>query len=122
MTPLVKKIIASFPKRLKKQLPKEAAVIKISEARSRALHRTYFKKDTPTNVLSFRYGPNHGEILVCPALIKREAKRDGNSYHYQMTWMMVHGMLHLAGVHHEKSKSAAQKFEALEAKIIKDTR
>lgn len=121
MTPLLKKIIKVFPKRFKKQLPKEAAVINISQARSRILHRTYFKKDTPTNVMSFRYDVNYGEILICPSVIKREAKRDGNTQHYQMTWMMVHGMLHLAGVHHEKSKSAARKFEALEARIIKDT-
>lgn len=119
MTPLLKKIIRAFPKGFKKQLPKEAAVINISETRSRALHHAYFKKDTPTNVMSFRYAADYGEILVCPAIIKQESKRDGNSYHYQMTWMVVHGMLHLAGVHHEKSKRAASQFEALEAKIIK---
>ena len=121
MSPLLKKIIKVFPKEFKKQLPKEATVINISEAKSRALHRAYFKKDTPTNVLSFRYDADYGEILVCPAVIKREARRGGNTQRYQMTWMMVHGMLHLAGVHHEKSKSAARKFEALEVKIIKDT-
>lgn len=55
---------------------------------------------------------------MCPGVIRREAKKQENTYKYQMTWMILHGMLHLTGLHHEKSKIAAKKVEQLEEKIL----
>ena len=60
----------------------------------------------------------YGEILTCPEVIKREAKEQGNTQEFQMTWMIVHGMIHLAGVHHEKSSIAEKKVGEIERKIL----
>ena len=83
------------------------------------MNREYREKDKPTNVLSFFYSKEYGEILVCPEIIVREAKEQGNTQEFQMTWMIVHGMLHLAGVHHEKSARAEKEVEKMERKILK---
>lgn len=107
-----------MPKREALKLPKEIAVISLSQKKSRELNLAYRKKDRPANVLSFRYDEKYGEILVCPAVIREEAKTQKKSYHCQMTWMVLHGMLHLAGLHHEKSKSMAKRTEKLEQKIL----
>lgn len=107
-----------LPKRLQRKLPQEVAVISLSEARSQELNRIYREKDQPTNVLSFRYDEKYGEVLLCPAVIRQEAKLVGNTYRYQMTWMVVHGMLHLAGMHHEESATVAKLVEEIEAKIV----
>lgn len=117
-----KQLVKCFPKYLQKRLPKEVAVINISAKESRRLNRLYRKKNKPTNVLSFRYGPEYGEILLCPKIIKKEARAQGHSHKYRMTWMMAHGMLHLGGAHHEKGAAAAKKFKQLEELILKKMR
>ncbi|TSD04701.1 MAG: hypothetical protein Greene071436_79, partial [Parcubacteria group bacterium Greene0714_36] len=55
----------------------------------------------------------------CPAIIRAEAKTQNNSFEYQMTWMIVHGMIHLSGLHHEESKVAEKKFSRIEHKVLK---
>lgn len=90
----------------------------VNERRAAELNRRYRGKNKPANVLSFRYGPDYGEIALCPALIRREAKASGNSYRRQMLWMILHGIIHLAGLHHEKSAQTRRKFEKLEHKLL----
>lgn len=113
-----KSLVNHLPASLKKQLPKQVAVVAISEQKSRELNRSYRKKDTATNVLSFRYGPDEGEILVCPTVIRREAKEQGHSYDYQMTRMILHGMIHLAKLHHERRGDHIKRFERIEKRIL----
>lgn len=108
-----------MPEKEAAKLPEEVVVISLSPAKIRELNCVYREKDAPTNVLSFRYDGKYGEILVCPAVIRQEAKAGGNSFQHQMTWMVVHGMLHLAGLHHETSERAALRVEKLEQQIIK---
>lgn len=108
-----------LPRYLKRRLPKDIVLISINSVESRKLNRLYRYKNKAANVLSFRYSPDYGEILVCPEIIRKEAKSQGNSYKYQMTWMIMHGMLHLAGIHHEKSRVIAGGVERLEQKILR---
>ena len=115
---LYKNIVKKFPSYLRRRLPKQILVVAISSSRLGQLNQQYRKENKPPDVLSFRYGKDYGEILVCPAVIRREAKKQGNSYKYQMTWMIVHGMLHLAEIHHEKSKISARKVEKIELEIL----
>jgi len=107
-----------FPKNLRKKLPRGIVVKKISSRESRRLNLVYRGKNVPTNVLSFRYGPDYGEILICPAVAKKEAKISGNSQTFQMTWMIAHGMIHLSGLHHKKTQDASARFAGLEKKIL----
>ena len=111
-------IVKVVPSVLQKRLPKEIAVFELSASKSRALNRRYRKKDKAANVLSFWYSKEYGEIIVCPVVIRREARAQGHTYQYQMTWMILHGTIHLSGLHHEKSAAAAKKAEALEQKIL----
>jgi probable rRNA maturation factor len=111
-------LIRQLPRTIRRKLPRTIRVVPVSSSLSWALNRRYRKKNAPANTLSFRYGPAYGEILLCPTLIRREAKARGNSIRYQMTWMVIHGMLHLAGMHHERSAITAKKVERLERTIL----
>ena len=113
-----KEIVKNLPLAIRKRLPKEIAVIAVSPQESLKLNRRYRGKRMPTNVLSFLYGPEYGEIIICPAVIRREAKEQRNAQAFQMTWMIVHGMLHLAGLHHEKSRIIAEKVERIEQEVL----
>lgn len=116
---IVKAVRKHMPEKQASALPENIAVISLSPAKSRELNNVYRGKNMPANVLSFRYDEKYGEILVCPAIIRQEAKTRGNSYQQQMTWMIVHGMLHLAGLHHETSERAALRVEKLEQQVLK---
>lgn len=113
-----KTLVKHFPKYLQKRLPKEVAVISISAKESQRLNRLYRKKNKPTNVLSFRYDSEYGEILLCPDIIKKEARAQGNSQKYQMTWMIVHGMMHLGGMLHEGNSAQGCRFIRLERQVL----
>ena len=114
-----KNIVKLLPQAIRKGLPADIQIVEVSESESRRLNLIYRGKRKPANVLSFFYDKEYGEIIVCPALIRREAKAQGNSFEYQMTWMIVHGMIHLSGSHHEKSAVAAQQVSRLEQKILR---
>ena len=60
----------------------------------------------------------YGEIIVCPSIVRAEAKAQRHTYQYQMTWMIVHGMIHLSGLHHEQSEKLAEQIERLERKLL----
>lgn len=65
------------------------------------------------------YDKEYGEIIVCPAVIRAEARKQKHTFRYQMTWYIVHGMIHLSGLHHEKSRRTAERVERLEKQILK---
>ena len=114
-----KRTVKRLPQAIALRLPAEISVVPVSEKESLALNRRYRKKNKAANVLSFYYAKEYGEIIVCPAIIRAEAKTQNNSFEYQMTWMIVHGMIHLSGLHHEESKVAEKKFSRIEHKVLK---
>ena len=116
---IISKIKKLLPSPVSKKLPRKIKVVFLSSQEARKLNFIYRGKNKPTNVLSFFYGPEYGEILICPEIVKKEAKADGHTQLFQMTWMILHGMLHLAGVHHEKSSAAFRRFSSLEKRILK---
>jgi len=68
-------------------------------------------------VLSFRYD-GVGELVIAPAVVKKEARNYGAGFRDQLRWMVAHGILHLSGRHHESSKKAKVSFERTEEKLI----
>lgn len=115
-----------LPMRIRQKLPQEVGVVEISASESLRLNRRYRKKREPANVLSFRYSDAYGEILICPEVIRREAlKNTGNArvnghlFVIHMTWMIVHGMLHIAGVHHELSETEDRRSRAIERRVLR---
>ncbi len=108
----------ALPQSIARRLPRKVKVVEIEARESRLLNSRFLKKSMAANVLSFRYGKEYGEILICPKIIRREAKEQGNTYKYQMTWMVLHGMIHLAGVHHDRSKATAKTAARLEWRTL----
>lgn len=114
----LKKIIKLLPLGVRKRLPRKVNIAIVSKKVSETLNFRYRGKNCPTNVLSFRYDSQQGEIVICPDVIQREAKMEKNPYQYQEAWMIAHGLLHLAGIHHEKSVRARKKFEQIEQTLL----
>jgi probable rRNA maturation factor len=99
----------------------EVAIRIVDEAESAELNRTYRHKQGPTNVLSFPFEvpedvPNDllGDLVICAAVVEREAREQLKSPAAHWAHMVVHGMLHLQGYDHIEDSEA----EAMEAEEI----
>jgi probable rRNA maturation factor len=85
----------------------------VDEKKSREINKEYRNKDKSTNILSFLLHKNEGEIIICPPVVKREAKNFERNFDQFMGFLVIHGMLHLKG--HEHSST----MERLEEKYDK---
>jgi probable rRNA maturation factor len=96
----------------------------VGAARSRTLNAQYRHKDGPTNVLSFAgagASPDGriflGELVICAAVVAREAREQRKPLEAHWAHMTVHGVLHLLGLDHQAARQAA-KMEAREIQIL----
>jgi probable rRNA maturation factor len=104
-----------------KQEGAEVSIRIVDEAESAELNETYRHKAGPTNVLSFPFEvpegvPNDllGDLVICAAVVEREAREQGKAPLAHWAHMVVHGMLHLQGYDHIEDSEA----EAMEAEEI----
>jgi probable rRNA maturation factor len=84
------------------------------------LNRDYRGKDYATNVLSFPYETEPvvmGDLVICPAVVAREATEQGKPLEAHYAHLTVHGMLHLQGWDHEDDADA-EAMEAEETRIL----
>ena len=100
----------------------------VDKAEIKKLNRKFRKKDKPTDVLSFDLkGPFGvaecmdnflGEIIICPTVVKENAKKYKVSVKSEMLKVFVHGILHLCGYDHEKSKKEEELMEKKQEKYL----
>ncbi len=79
----------------------------------------YRGKDGPTNVLSFPLSEGAddnfsglpikelGDIIISLDTALREAIELGQPFQFRLSWLIVHGLLHLLGYDHERSEDEA---------------
>jgi len=91
----------------------------VAETEGRRLNREFRGGDYATNVLTFVYGtrPLAGDIVVCAPVVAREAKAQGKPVAAHHAHLLVHGLLHLAGLDHERDDEA-RRMEARERRIL----
>lgn len=92
----------------------------VDEVEGRRYNRDFCGKDYATNVLTFVYGetpPLTGDIVLCAAVIKREANQQNKNLLAHYAHLTVHSALHLQGYLHESLEDALI-MEQLETKII----
>lgn len=84
----------------------------VNEKVSRELNKKYRDKDKSTNILSFSLSKTLGEIIICPTIVKKEAKNFDRTFPKFLGFLVIHGMLHLKGMDHsEKMEELEKKYE-----------
>jgi probable rRNA maturation factor len=93
----------------------ELTVRIVSVEESAALNSEYRGKKGPTNVLSFpadtppatrdELSPC-GDVVICAAVVAREAREQGKPAAAHWAHMVIHGTLHLQGYDHEHGRDA----------------
>ena len=91
----------------------------VAEAEGRRLNREFRGKDYATNVLTFVYTakPLAGDVVICAPVVAREAKEQGKDVAAHHAHLLVHGLLHLQGMDHEREREA-QRMERRERPIL----
>ncbi len=87
----------------------EVAIALASDADVRRLNRTYRRRDSATDVLSFpsassphpaRRAPHIGDIVIATGVARRQARTAGHAYATELKVLALHGLLHLLGYDH----------------------
>jgi probable rRNA maturation factor len=111
---------------LKDETQDSELVIRIvDEAEMIQFNEQYRDKKGSTNILSFPFEVPEGvdsnllgDILVCAAVVEKEAHQQHKELDHHWAHMIVHGVLHLLGYDHVDDQDA-EEMEALEIKILK---
>lgn len=103
----------------------EMTIRLVDEAEARELNHTYRHKDYATNVLSFPADvpdelldiPLLGDLVICVAVVEREAVEQGKSLEAHWAHLVIHGCLHLLGYDHIEDEEA-EEMESLERELL----
>ncbi len=98
----------------------EISIAFVSESQMRKLNSRWRGKNRVTDVLSFELdeGEVFGEVLISYEQAARQAKTMKHSTRDEITFLLVHGVLHLFGYDHERPRDAKKMFP-LQTKILK---
>jgi len=113
------KILASL-----KQNRAELSVALITDREIEKLNRKYRNKPKPTDVLSFPAGellagrhPLLGDVVISVERAEEQAKAGGWTLDEEINRLLIHGILHLLGYDHERSRKEALVMRSMERKI-----
>ncbi|AYC34409.1 rRNA maturation RNase YbeY [Pseudomonas cavernae] len=103
----------------------ELTIRLVDEAEARELNHSYRHKDYATNVLSFPAEvpdelldiPLLGDLVICVAVVEREAAQQGKAPEAHWAHLVIHGCLHLLGYDHIED-AEAEEMEALERQLL----
>ena len=100
---------------------RELSVLVVGPARSRSLNQRFRHSDRPTNVLSFAPptpGPLLGDLVICPQVLRREARAQRKAERAHWMHLVIHGALHLVGYNHERPADA-RRMERREIRLLR---
>jgi len=126
----IKKIIATTLERSKWNSNEdyEVSVIFVDRDEIRQINNDYRKIDRATDVISFSYregegaqfaGMMLGDLAICPEIVKKHSGDYGTELGIEMSFVIIHGILHLLGFDHVK-KTDREKMREMEDVIMKE--
>lgn len=127
------KTLKNLPVLINRSKQIDIDLVIIGEKRMRSLNRIWRKKDKTTDVLSFGNEQGDlkfkfitpqdntlylGQIFICYPVMMKQARQYGYLPREEMSRLLVHGILHLAGYDHERSGKEDKKMMDLQERIL----
>lgn len=105
-----------------KDFKKQLGIVLVGNEEMRRLNRKYRGKNKITDVLSFAsdeaFGPLLGDIVLCLPRIQKQAREHQLHEVEEFSYLLLHGLLHLLGYDHERSKTEEKKMFRLQDKLF----
>lgn len=107
------------------QSKRELTLVFLDKKPAQKINFEFRGKDYATDVLSFdSIDPSSfGELVMCPEVLKHQAKEHKLTYQQELGYMLLHGILHLLGYDHELGEAQAHEMfslqDALFEKLLK---
>jgi probable rRNA maturation factor len=113
---------SQFRRWVKAALMEDAEIVLrlVDEAEGRELNHQFRNKDYATNVLTFVYDdtqPLTGDIVLCTAIVRKEARQQHKNLLAHYAHLTVHGILHLQGYDHSEDAEAVV-MEQMETQVL----
>ena len=110
------------------QEDKELSILLVDDLRMTEINGQYRQKFKPTNVLSFpmqeepdAFSHNMlGDIVISIDTATREAREEKITLNDRLTFLLIHGLLHLLGYDHERSEAEADRMEEKEKGLLRE--
>ena len=95
----------------------ELGILFVGDAQIQDLNRRYLHRDKPTNVIAFPMQEGEftglhpsllGDLVISVETARRQSRGFGLSERGMITLLLTHGILHLLGYEHERSRKKAR--------------
>ncbi|MCL1844977.1 MAG: rRNA maturation RNase YbeY [Defluviitaleaceae bacterium] len=108
-----------------KKLNYEVNISLVSDDEMRELNKKYREKDAPTDVLSFPAAETQagevfslGDIVISTETAAAQAEELNHTLERELSFLTIHGVLHLLGLDHETSLEDAAVMEEIQSRIL----
>ena len=120
--PVFEQIVNTTLNVLKKRKTYEISLVFLPLNTMRDYNLKYRGFDRPTDVLSFAFNDTInpvvrysqpvmlGEIFICPEVAKEQANEYQHSFEREISFLFVHGLLHLLGFDHQDETQETEMF------------
>lgn len=106
----------------------ELSISIVGDRTIRRINRDYLDRDKTTNVISFAMHEGEfsqlnpqmlGDVIICADTASREAEEGDMPFFSRLSFLLLHGILHITGYDHERSGEAeAARMEIREREIF----
>ena len=105
----------------------ELTVVLVDDREITRLNRRYFRRNRPTNVISFPMMEGTplslqakilGDVIISADTARRDAEEVGKRAGEEILFLLIHGILHLAGYDHEGARRERLKMEEKERELF----
>ncbi|MEK7139591.1 MAG: rRNA maturation RNase YbeY [Patescibacteria group bacterium] len=131
-TPINRRLLARIATVASRVLPplrgKTVSLAVVGDTTMARLHRQYRHRPGLTDVLSFSQTDRHwptgeptllGEIVIDYPQVVRQARRAGQTVEAELSLLVIHGLIHLLGHDHERSRREAAVFNRLHQTMLR---
>ncbi|MEK7648809.1 MAG: rRNA maturation RNase YbeY [Patescibacteria group bacterium] len=95
--------LANLTRKAGYTLPIVLSIALVDDPTIRRINKQTRRVDRVTDVLSFSYGLDEGELIIAPNQARRQyASFKSKSLKDELKRLVIHGYLHLAGLDHKK--------------------
>ena len=114
-TAWIKAVIATYNKRLG-----EVGYMFVNDEKILEINNEYLQHDYYTDVITFDYNKNdvlNGDIVISLDTVRTNAEKFGKTFDDELHRVIIHGILHLCGLH-DKAPGEREQMEKAENKAL----